>query len=60
MAEYNSARYNAVTVMLAADEKYENVSSTLVRNCLSAGKDISHLCPQAEVIKEYYDKNTKM
>ena len=60
MAEYNSARCGAVTVMLAADEKYEHLSSTLVRNCISAGKDISHLCPQAEIVKEYYDKNTKM
>ena len=60
MARFNSARCDAVTVMLPAKEEYEFVSSTLVREYLAEGKDISSLCPAAEIIKEYYDKNTKM
>ena len=60
MARFNSARCDAVTVMLPAKEEYELVSSTLVREYLAEGKDISFLCPAAEIIKEYYDKNTKM
>lgn len=60
MARFNSARCDAVTVMLPAKEEYEFVSSTLVREYLAEGKDISSLCLAAEIIKEYYDKNTKM
>ena len=60
MARFNSARCDAVTVMLPAKEEYELVSSTLVREYLAEGKDISSLFPAAEIIKEYYDKNTKM
>lgn len=60
MARFNSAHCQAVTVMLPAKEEYGHISSTLVRTLLSEGKDISTLCPAAEIIKEYYDKNTKM
>ncbi len=60
MALFNSAHCQAVTVMLPAKEEYEFVSSTLVREYLAEGKDISSLCPAADKIKEYYDKNTKM
>lgn len=59
-AAYNSAHCDAVTVMLPAKEEYESISSTLVRQYLAEGKDISHLCPAAKTAEEYYDKNTKV
>lgn len=59
-AEFNSSHCSAVTVMLPAKDEYGNVSSTLVRQYLAEGKDISHLCPAAKTAEEYYDKNTKM
>ena len=55
MAEYNSARYpEAKTILLETEKRYENISSTLVRERLSRGEDVSELLPTAsfEVIKE--------
>ncbi len=60
MAEYNGSRCKALTVMLPAKEKYEGVSSTLVRKKLAGGEDIAKLCPAAYLAEVYYDKNTKM
>lgn len=60
MAAFNSAHCSAVTVMLPAKEEYESVSSTLVREYLAAGKDISSYCPAGKLTEEFYDKNTKM
>ncbi len=59
-AQYNSARCNAVTVMLPAKEEFENISSTLVRERLMRREDISSFCPAPRMTEEFYAENTKM
>ncbi len=60
MACFNSARCDAVTVMLPAKEEYERISSTLVRERIKAGEDIKDLCPAWELTEKFYAENTKM
>ena len=60
MAEYNSARCRAVTVMMPAKEELEYISSTLVRECLRSGEDISAFCKAPEMTERFYAENTKM
>lgn len=60
MAEYNSARCQAVTVMLPAKEEYECISSTLVRERLARGEDITSLCPAPYMTEDFYAQNTKV
>ncbi|MBQ3599089.1 MAG: pantetheine-phosphate adenylyltransferase [Clostridia bacterium] len=60
MAQFNSARCDAVTVMLPAKEEFEFISSTLVREKLALGEDISSLCPAWELTEKLYAENTKM
>ena len=60
MAEYNTARCRAVTVMMPAKEDLEYISSTLVRENLGAGKEIKSLCPAWELTERFYAENTKM
>ena len=59
-AQYNSARCSAVTVMLPAKEEFENISSTLVRERLRSGEDISVFCKAPEMTERFYAENTKM
>lgn len=59
-AQYNSARCSAVTVMLPAKEEFENISSTLVRERLRSGEDISAFCKAPEMTERFYAENTKM
>ena len=50
MAEYNSARYSeAKTILLESEEGLEGLSSTLVREKIKAGEDISSYIPSAAV-----------
>jgi pantetheine-phosphate adenylyltransferase len=60
MAEYNSARCRAVTVMMPAKEELEYISSTLVRERLRSGEDISAFCKAPEMTERFYVENTKM
>ena len=54
MAEYNRAHYpDAETVLFPADERYFNISSTLVRQKLANGEDLKKELPCA-VIEEIY------
>lgn len=54
MAEYNSAHYpDAETVLLPANEQYEQISSTKVRDILSERGDLTAWLPQS-VIDEIY------
>ena len=57
MAEYNKARNpNAETVLLNTEPELAGVSSTLVRDRLRRGEDISDLLPKnaAEMVVAYY------
>ena len=59
MAEYNSAHNpNAETVLLDTEPELAGVSSTLVRDRLRRGEDISDLLPKdaAELVVGYYSK----
>ena len=59
MAEYNSAHNpNAETVLLDTEPELAGVSSTLVRERLLRGEDISDLLPKAaaELVLAYYRK----
>ena len=59
MAEYNLAHNpRAKTVLLDADPELECISSTLVRDRLRRGEDISDLLPKAaaELVVGYYSK----
>ena len=59
MAEYNSAHNpNAETVLLDTEPELAGVSSTLVRERLLRGEDISDLLPKdaAELVVGYYSK----
>ncbi|MBE6667004.1 MAG: pantetheine-phosphate adenylyltransferase [Ruminococcaceae bacterium] len=50
MAKYNKEHYpNAETVLLKADEKLSYISSTVVREYLSQGKDLSGYLPEAAI-----------
>lgn len=50
MAEFNSAHYpQAETVLLECDEELSDISSTLVREKIASGDDISHYLPTSAV-----------
>lgn len=50
MAEYNKAHYpNADTILLKADEKLSDVSSTIVREYLLHEKDLSKFLPKSAI-----------
>jgi pantetheine-phosphate adenylyltransferase len=60
MAEYNSEHYpKAVTVLLRADEAFEELSSTVVRERIVSGCNLEGYLPQAAIklIEEYLKKN---
>ena len=62
MAEYNSAHNpKAQTVLLDTEPELACVSSTLVRERLSCGEDISDLLPNAaaELVVSYYGKKIR-
>ena len=56
-AEYNLAHGGYETELILADEKYLNISSTLVRERLKSGESLDGLLPE-DVIK--YIKNIKI
>ena len=50
MAEFNrnyDPELALETVLLPAKQEYQHISSTLVRDCLQRGEDITHLVPAA-------------
>ena len=50
MAEYNSAHYpEAKTVLLECDAGMSEISSTLVREKLESGEDLSHYLPESAI-----------
>ena len=55
MADINYGKCGVDTVMLFANPKYHNISSTLVRNALKNGDDVSKLVPEPslDLIKKY-------
>ena len=62
MAEYNKAHYSeAETVMLPTEPEYADLSSTLIREKLASGEDISEYLPEEaiEVIKEINSSKEK-
>jgi pantetheine-phosphate adenylyltransferase len=46
MADYNKLHFGVETLLLVSDTKYDNVSSSLVREKLARGEDISKLLPK--------------
>ncbi len=54
MADYNKLHFGVETLLLVSDTRYDNVSSTLVREMLEKGEDVSALLPDgvAEILKE--------
>ena len=61
MAEYNSARCGAVTVLLDANEALTEVSSTLVRECIEKGSSLDMLLPRGAIceIEKIIKSDTK-
>ena len=52
-ADYNQLHFGVETLLLVSDTKYDNVSSSLVREKLARGEDVSDLLPNgvAEIIQ---------
>jgi pantetheine-phosphate adenylyltransferase len=46
MADYNKLHFGVETLLLVSDTRYDNVSSTLVREKLARGEDVSELLPK--------------
>jgi phosphopantetheine adenylyltransferase len=46
MADYNKLHFGVETLLLVSDTKYDNVSSSLVREKLARGEDVSELLPK--------------
>ena len=53
MADYNKLHFGVETLLLVSDTKYDNVSSSLVREKLARGEDVSELLPKgvAEILQ---------
>ena len=53
MADYNKLHFGVETLLLVSGTKYDNVSSSLVREKLARGEDVSDLLPNgvAEIIQ---------
>ena len=50
MADYNSAHYPAATtILLKADDKLTQVSSTVVREMISAGRSLENILPEGAI-----------
>lgn len=54
MADYNKLHFGVETLLLVSDTKYDNVSSSLVREKLARGEDVSELLPKgvSEILHE--------
>ena len=53
-ADYNKFHYGAETLLLISDTKFDTLSSTIVREKIAKGEDVSSLLPAgvAEILKE--------
>ncbi len=53
MADYNKLHYGIETLLLVSDTRFDSLSSTLVREKISRGEDVSALLPEgvAEILK---------
>lgn len=53
MADYNKLHYGVETLILVSDTRFDSLSSTLVREKISRGEDVSALLPDgvAEMLK---------
>ena len=60
-ADYNKKHGGFDTRLIKCDSKYEHISSTLVRDRLSRGEDVSELVPSAvlKYIKDIKRGNTR-
>lgn len=54
MADYNKLHFGVETLLLVADTRFDTLSSTLVREKIALGEDISELVPQgvAEILRQ--------
>ena len=54
MADYNKLHYGVETLLLVSDTRFDSLSSTLVREKLAKGEDVSALLPDRvwEILRE--------
>ncbi len=54
MADYNKLHFGVETLLLVSNSEFDSLSSTLVREKLAKGEDVSALLPQgvAEILQE--------
>jgi pantetheine-phosphate adenylyltransferase len=53
-ADYNKLHFGIETLLLVSDTRFDSLSSTLVREKIAKGEDVSNLLPEgvAEILKE--------